>query len=381
MMAHASQDRFMMQPGDLNRIRDQIGMITNKFSGYMSELLTNPETAQSLSKLLAAAEQSSSSVGPPSLPRQSPAAMEEMASKLPKGLRVEDLKPPPAKRQKGKAGQSPSVQTPDNPKTPSVIAESPAPIPGSAQSSKRPGTGGANANATAAGNKRKRTISTANIPKSAKASEPAPIPALSSTKSLAVQPVDQQKNEYRAIFDARAALEDGTADPLEAIAAALRDLESAQAEAALRNNSISVNPTYGLFPPSNVNGSINKTGTVQPGPSDDDLFNEFLDFNGDQFPTPELLVDISDDYSPESIRTVGRSDSVGQGNPGSGTSWSFGPGPEASTPAPLNGNNIKPEILDQGSGDDDEEAGMADHRIEIPQSPSSRHYNGPLYFQ
>lgn len=383
MMEHAAQDRFLLNPTDLNVVRDRITMITNRFAGYTSELYSNPETAQSLAKLIATVDAAPSVVGPPSLPRQSPAAIEEMTSKLPKGLRVEDLKPPPAKRQKGKPGQSPSVQTPD-PKTPSVAADSPAPIPGSAQSGNKKGT--AAAAAAAANNKRKRQISSTTVPKTVKSETLASMTTIPA-KAPAIQPIVEEQNEYKVLSDARAALEDGTLDPFDALAAALSDFESAQAEHTARAgpSSTFVSNNSGIFS-SNIGGPITNTTSAVVGavagagmvkePTDDELFNEFLDFNGDPFPVPELLVDVTDDYSPESIRTVGRSDSVGHGQPSSSTggNWTVGAGYQ--TPSATKAGLSTTEEYD--GGDD----GLGeDSRIEIPQSPASRHYNGPLYFQ
>ena len=352
-------------------------MITNRYAGYTSELYSNPETAQSLAKLIATVDAIQAAAGPPSLPRQSPAAIEEMASKLPKGLRVEDLKPPPAKRQKGKPGQSPSVQTPD-PKTPSVAADSPAPIPGSAQSGKKP-TGAA----AAANNKRKRQVSSTAVPKAAKSEVLANMTAVPIKAPPVIQPVEE-RNGYKVLSDTRAALEDGSLDPIEALAAAMAEYESAQAEYSTRSiapNGGFVPNNYGSFTSSGIQVQ-NTSSAVGVGsgqgkePTDDELFNEFLDYNGDPFPIPELLVDTSDDFSPESIRTVGRSDSIAYGQPSSAQGGTWTLGTEYQTPS---ATKIAINPNDDYEGEED---GMGDEsKIEIPQSPTSRHYNGPLYFQ
>jgi hypothetical protein len=192
----------MATPPDLSMLRDRITSILNRFSNFMSEMLSNPETAPSLTRLLAAVEQGPSSVGG-SMTRQSP-AMEDLAAKLPKGLRVEDLKPPPSKRQKGKSGQSPAVQgqTPD-PKTPSIAADSPAGLPGSANSKK--------AVPTANANKRKRqTSNAAALNKTPKFAAPA-IPKIETTEDI----------RHKAFFEAQAALANGTADPWSALTSAM----------------------------------------------------------------------------------------------------------------------------------------------------------------
>lgn len=414
----------MLVPFDLSTWQDRVSFIINKFAGYMSELYSNPETHASLSRLVQAVEEAGPSTGSApavgaALPRQSPAALEDMASKLPKGLRVEDLKPPPTKRQKGKAGaqgpgQSPSVQTPD-PKTPSVAADSPIPVPGSATSANKKAAAGAGAN------KRKRQASTTQPPKTgaaaaarsaAAAAALAPMseikPPLPPVQAQVIEPV----NEYKVFFDAREALENGASDPLDALSQALKDLEAAQADLASQHAHVlplSGAPPYGLYPqPSSATtngpGSASATATIVPSapatvtaavadgtrtPTDDELFSEFMDFNGDPFPIPELLVDVSDDYSPESIRTVGRSDSVGQPQSatgigiGNGTSanWSFGPTVvEGQTPTATSNTTKTGEITKMPGQanhvDDDDNEG-----IEMPQSPEGRYFNGVLFLQ
>jgi hypothetical protein len=333
----AAQDRFMTSPHDIGSMRDRITTIVNRFSNWMSELLSNPETAPSLTRLLAAVESGPSSVGAPSAPRQSP-AMEDLASKLPKGLRVEDLKPPPSKRQKGKSGQSPAVQTPDNnPKTPSNLADSPANIPGSG--SKKP------TNINAANNKRKRNASNAAAIKTPKFVAPA-IPKVESV----------EENQHRMFFEAQIGLANGTADPWAAITSAIEDFEKAQAEDAARSVPV-------VKPASTTTASTSKAPATaeRAGPTDDELFAEFLDLDATYFPTPELLSDIIDDYSPESIRTVGRGESI--------------VGSVRAAPVPL-----LPEV--KVKEDQNRDTSMSESTLmSIPQSPASAAYNGGLVFQ
>lgn len=346
--AQAAQDRFMTTPHDISGMRDRITSITNRFSNWMSELLSNPESAPSLTRLLAAVESGPSSVGAPSAPRQSP-AMEDLASKLPKGLRVEDLKPPPSKRQKGKSGQSPAVQTPDNnPKTPSNLADSPANIPGSG--SKKP------TNTTAAGNnnKRKRNASNAAAIKTPKFVAP----AIPKTESV-------EESQHRAFFEAQLGLANGTADPWAAIASAIEEFEKAQAEDAARSVPV-VKPAGSSAATTNTsNAKANTTTEQRPGLSDDELFAEFLDLDATYFPTPELLSDILDDDSPESIRTVGRGESIVRS--------------VRAAPVPLL-PEVKPKE-DQDQSQNRDTSTSESTLLTIPQSPASAAYNGGLVFQ
>jgi len=279
-------------------------------------MLSNPDTAPSLTRLLAAVEQPPSSVGAGA--RQSP-AMEELASKLPKGLRVEDLKPPPSKRQKGKSGQSPAMQgqTPD-PKTPSIAADSPAGMPGSANS-KKP---------MAVGNKRKRqTSNAAALSKTPKFLAPA-IPKIETASTEDIR--------HKAFFEAQAALANGTADPWSALTSAMEEYEKADA----------VKPSTSVATASKP--------PVRSDPTDDELFAQFMDLDNTHFPTPELLSDLVDDYSPESIRTVGRGESVFHS---------------------VRANPIK---LEEETKDLEEDDGYT--YISVPQSPGSAAYNGGLIF-
>lgn len=327
----------MAQNFHLDTLRDRITSTLNRFSNFTSEMLSNPETAPSLSRLLAAVEQGPPTLGGPSLPRQSP-AIEDMASKLPKGLRVEDLKPPPSKRQKGKSGQSPAVQTPDNPKTPSVAADSPANIPTSAQSKKPTGTA-INSGAGAGANKRKRQSSNAAALKTPKFAAPLP----------KIEP--GENSQHKVFFDAQAALTSGHAEPWAAITSAMQEFEAAKVEAAkiaLGQTSILASAAVPTSLPAN-------------GPSDDELFAEFMDLDASFFPTPELLSDLVDDYSPESIRTVGSVKPM--------------PWPLADE-SPINAKSelaSKYEIVEE-----DGENGLA--FMSVPQSPESMAYNGGLVF-
>lgn len=326
----------MATPPDLTMLRDRITAITNRFSNCMSEMLSNPETAPSLTRLLAAVEQGTSSVGGGAA-RQSP-AMEDLASKLPKGLRVEDLKPPPSKRQKGKSGQSPAIQgqTPD-PKTPSIAADSPAGMPGSANSKK--------ALPTANGNKRKRqTSNAAALNRTPKFVAPA-IPKVETTEDI----------RHKAFFEAQAALANGTADPWSALTSAMEEFEKAQAEATAVPTVKPVTATSGLAS-APITASAKSSAVTRSDPTDDELFAQFMDLDHSHFPTPELLSDLVDDYSPESIRTVGRGESV---------IHSIRADPKT----------LEPETKVIDLEDDDGYTYMS-----VPQSPGSAAYNGGLIF-
>jgi hypothetical protein len=334
----AAQDKYMATPPDLSMLRDRITSILNRFSNFMSEMLSNPETAPSLTRLLAAVEQGPSSVGG-SMTRQSP-AMEDLAAKLPKGLRVEDLKPPPSKRQKGKSGQSPAVQgqTPD-PKTPSIAADSPAGLPGSANSKK--------AVPTANANKRKRqTSNAAALNKTPKFAAPA-IPKIETTEDI----------RHKVFFEAQAALANGTADPWSALTSAMEEFEKAQAEDRSTTAPVvkPITATSGL-----ANAPITAASTKPPAtrsdPTDDELFAQFMDLDHSHFPTPELLSDLVDDYSPESIRTVARGESV------------------------IHSIRADPKSLEPDTKVIDLEDDDGYTYMSVPQSPGSAAYNGGLIF-
>jgi hypothetical protein len=325
----AAQDKYMATPPDLSMLRDRITSILNRFSNFMSEMLSNPETAPSLTRLLAAVEQGPSSVGG-SITRQSP-AMEDLAAKMPKGLRVEDLKPPPSKRQRGKSGQSPAVQgqTPD-PKTPSIAADSPAGLPGSANSKK--------AVPTANANKRKRqTSNAAALNKTPKFAAPA-IPKIETTEDI----------RHKAFFEAQAALANGTADPWSALTSAMEEFEKAQAEDRSTTAPVvkPVTATSGLANAPITAASAKPLVATRSDPTDDELFAQFMD----------LLSDLVDDYSPESIRTVGRGESV------------------------IHSIRADPKSLEPDTKVIDLEDDDGYTYMSVPQSPGSAAYNGGLIF-
>lgn len=163
------------------------------------------------------------SMGPPTQTFQGDGAvLEALAAKMPKGLRVEDLKPPPAKRQKGVKGvASPSSntqgQTPEaarTPRTPQVASDSPG-QPGSSKKTAAAPTSGS-------GNKRKRQSSVAKTPRSllAEAKEekagrmskshaatvPIPTPARDNALGINIDPASLDLHTHAPFFATQRAL-------------------------------------------------------------------------------------------------------------------------------------------------------------------------------
>jgi hypothetical protein len=331
---------------------------------------------------------------------------------IPKGLRMEDLKPPPAKRAKGKAaaaaaaaaGQSPAQagQTPEAARTPvtaTINAPGDSPVNTTSPARKAPV-------------KRKRAQNTKAAKEEAAASaatgkERAVPRTPTATAGGAVQPPLQPPvfDENAAFFRARAELENslrrvgqtgsmaGTGDAGASAAAVAADVgiwatlaeaveswettqqEHAQTMAALlpaAPNSAVPNPasTKGV----NGSGSVNATGNLAgSGPQhqsiEDALFASWTnDVQLVELSTPDLyhgsLYD--DDTSPESIKTVG-----------STTGLFFGNQASAMTGTTAGGAGTAGAIkTDLGAGMPGKDTLVAGEWLTM--SPESRAYNGSL---
>lgn len=321
-LQYSESGRFPFGIDDLGKIRDSLQNILLKFNNLFKQVSSTPEgqlQIQRMNELLDSARPQPTNMPPPS------SVAEDIASKLPKGLRVEDLKPPPAKRQKGAAGKaSPSAATPEA-KTP--LGDSPAP-PGSASSKK----GGA---------KRKRQESTSkpSMPQPVAAARtpilpppPPPPPAKGNALGINLDLVEAEIQEHAPFFAAYNALR-APVMPTETAPAPTLDLsgndeiwtqlidaingfQADPANHSVVNAEISsaLNPMSTL----NVNHNANAAGPSRPTSTvgDDDWFEKFIDVSKmDEsapawtLPTPELLRvgsrDDDDDTSPESIKTVG----------------------------------------------------------------------------
>jgi hypothetical protein len=309
--------RFPFGIDDLGKIRDSLQNILLKFNNLFKQVASTPEgqlQIQRMNELLDSARPQSTSMPPPS------SVAEDIASKLPKGLRVEDLKPPPAKRQKGAAGKaSPAAATPEA-KTP--LGDSPVP-PGSASSKK--------------GGKRKRQESTSKpaAPQPAAARTPIlppppPPPAKGNALGINLDVVEAEIQEHAPFFSAYNALR-APVLPVESTPTSTLDLSGNdeiwtqlidaingfQADPA--NHSVAnAEVSSALNPMSTLNVNVNTSGPSRPTSTagDDDWFEKFIDVSKmDEsapawtLPTPELFRvnsrDEDDDTSPESIKTVG----------------------------------------------------------------------------
>lgn len=340
---YAEGGKYPFRMDELAKLREPLQKTLYKLNMVYKQIMATPEGHARLQKLMAAVEavqpSLTSSMPPPTtLP-------EDIASKLPKGLRVEDLKPPPAKRQKGTAGkaspsQSGNAATPEA-KTPVGNAESPA----APSSSSKKG---------AAGSKRKRQPSTSRTPSQlaadikndmAKMQAPPVEPAKDNMLGINLDSVEaeiQNAAPFLAAYDALrpeagesnlagtdeiwsaliAAVDEYNADPANH-SSSTQDISDALGQAVppmaampktsqdLLNNSNGLQDTkQGL---SSLAAVISSSARDQ---RDDDLFAQFIDVTkvddtpGWALPTPELFRvasrdDDADDTSPESIKTVG----------------------------------------------------------------------------
>lgn len=341
-LQHAEAGRFPFSLADLAKLRDPLHKTLFKLNNIFKALASSADGQAHLQKVTTALDSAqpalSSSMPPPtSLP-------EDIAAKLPKGLRVEDLKPPPAKRQKGTAGrgspaQSGTAGTPEA-KTPVGTADSPAAAPGS--SSKK--------SSAAAGGKRKRQASTSRTPVAqqvaevkenlAKQEARAVQPAKNNMLGINIDRVEAEVQENAPIFAAYDALRsdstDATAGSDEIWASLIAAVDQYNADptnhavgthdisAALNQASTSLTSQSGLAGVTSLEGlnalaTANSLGNLvnggKPFGGEDDLFEQFIDVTQvDEtprwaLPTPELWRVTSreddSDTSPESIKTVG----------------------------------------------------------------------------
>lgn len=232
----AEQGRFCYPPENIERLKYQLASLIINANTLYEEYRTGPEGIARADRLLQGLPKTS--------PRESAAAL---AANMPKGLRVEDLKPPPSKRAKGKNANSPATgATPEAAKTPaSHIAESP--VATSSPAARKPSA------------KRKRT---GIKEESEMPPPPAPPPVEPSEAELELA-------QTKAFFKARSDLEQGEADIWAALAKVVEEYNAA----------------------------------TEPNP---DFFPKWIDASQLNESTPELYVPHQDeaDTSPESIKTV-----------------------------------------------------------------------------
>lgn len=267
----------------------------------MAELLNNPDTAPSLQRMFALLDQGiqanpqlqnfALTLVPSLSPTQANGALrpspvntnlEDMASKLPKGLRVEDLKPPPSKRSKGKAGNangtgnasSPITMSTPDPKTPLNLVGIDSPGQ-SSSSAKKASQGQVQAQGQG---KRKRQASIAVKPSSGETPDPN-----TEFLSMGLDLTSSATNmaDHKPFFDAQTALLKGeVADPWSALTSALEDWQAAKVASGdvlpgSQNGAgagASLGEALGLYPPANTvnastdlnSSSINMAQLPQP---------------------------------------------------------------------------------------------------------------------
>ena len=327
-LQHAETGRFPFNLVDLAKLREPINRTLSKLNNLHKQMLVTPEGQATLQRILPplealiAQQNAAGSMAPPSTVPIS----EEIASKLPKGLRMEDLKPPPTKRQRGnRASLSTNAGSPASPAFASTpeVARTPG-SPGSVY--KKPGAGSA---------KRKRQ----------------PSRSLDISNSLAVNnALGINLDEHAPFFAAHDALRTDPPEPSNLSSTETNDIWSTLLSAL---DAFQANPAAPNINPS-VAGSSQPTLDTTLSVPEEDLFEQFLDTSkmGDDsgwaIPTPELFRVPSIDESttsPESTRTVAKT-----------------PADEARIPSQHFGKAMDPTIILGGPG-----------------SPENQAYNGAIF--
>ena len=425
-MEAAEQGRYALALDNVAKLGQSMEANLLKVNNTIGQGLTHPEFGPNLQRYYAVIDSSSypngpnptppisgppinANAGPSSAPKP-PTPMvskpDEISSRLPPGLRVEDLKPPPPRRGK-KANQPP---TPVSTSTPAPVAQTPGKTPQNdspaqpasvkrSESSKRKREAtGAKADhkspvpppiaSSDQSTKRRKSGAGGTSPRTATAQTSnhrgAPAPTGENALQIDFKP-DEQAQENARFFDALKSLQEGadtsSIDPLQALSDALAaygEAEKAQAARATASSGMQI-PSQMPQMVQLANGSAPATSGIGAlsSISDDDLFAEFID--GSNFdldlPTPELICPDGDardgnasDTSPESVRTVG---TVGPTGPISG------PTPIASAPIPI--PPVKDAIVlgQSGTGNNDEPSKRGEVVIHL--SPQSQAYSGAIF--
>ena len=311
---HAESGRFPFNLVDLARLKDPINKTLAKLNNLHKQMLINPDGQKTLQRILPPLEavihqqtQAGLMAPPSTIPNS-----EEIATRFPKGLRMEDLKPPPNKRQKGAAGRSslngntgspasPAfVSTPEairTPRTPRDSGESPAAINGSG---KRGGTG-----------KRKRQASRTitGLP-------------VSADNALGINldehaPFFAAHDALRASMSSEPSMQPQNGDVWSSLLTALDAYQVASTAPQNSHANFPAIPGVSGIQNSNVANMADMGdlgGMMAPVP-EEDLFEQFLDVSKmDEaaewtLPTPELFRAVSNDDSepsPESVRTIAK---------------------------------------------------------------------------
>jgi hypothetical protein len=438
---HAEQGRFVFPPQDLDRLRSQL---TNNLvkANRMYEEYRSQHGQEGMDRLLQGLQAPGSGVlggqavlpgSTPQQPEGSTPSAAQIAAALPKGLRVEDLKPPP-KRQRTKdstSKPSPAGATPESARTPAnAPAESPRAVPAASPATKKP-------------SKRRRTTTSTTTPTASgaaktpgtgvdakdeegKGSSAAVDAAAMPPPELPLNALGLDVPPHAAFFKARNELEEGgpDIDVWSALTNAMQEYQDATA--ALRLPSVQAGQPGSGSAAMGLGTGVGAGFGLGEDVSDEELFAQFIDFpplpEGDngtgnpkagaapggssaesqsnaqnttgggggggasgfgiEAPTPELYFpswtagdgEDDSDLSPESIRTVGS------------TSGMIIPGPMGVTPSTghRNHSDAKPaDGKEQVHGEDhdhghEHEIGQGGMNL-LSQSPASGAYNGGLF--
>ncbi|OXC65400.1 hypothetical protein AYX13_05530 [Cryptococcus neoformans] len=279
---------------------------------------------------------------PPTLPKDSPSNLQEAIRH--KGLRVEDLKPPPSKRQKSKGSPATpanaQVPTPESAKTPANTAVigtqgTPGESPKEKKATKRKRQ---SSTATAAGTDKPVKQTKAEAAKAKKAAVAAaaavaipatvpedPVNALGIQLAADEAATKAEIAQHKAFFDDQRALASAAAPGddekkvggEDAMTVFTKIFEAHQA--GIQADMVQTDP---VAQPTSAAAGHMPPVTSAGDPNDQDLFDTYFDATlfslAADLPTPDLVIEATpqevDGESPESVRTVGST--AGQAVPG-----------------------------------------------------------------
>jgi hypothetical protein len=330
---HAEQGRFCFSPDHVHKLKFQLAALITSANTLYEEYRAGPEGAARMDRLFGSVTKASPREPGPSAANGAASSNSTLVANMPKGLRVEDLKPPPSKRAKGKAGVNGSpapggaAPTPEAAKTPaSHIADSPIALSSPAGPAKK----------GSAKRKRGATVTSVKDENGAKESSAAtptgnmPPPPAPPPVDILPTPAEIEAAQHRAFFKSRSALENGgDSDILAALTSAVAEYNAAF-DIAAAVPAVIVADTAG----------------------DKEFFAQWIDVDQmNELPTPELYqpgtAEEEPNTSPESIKTVASTTQVSMPLPGGA----------------------------KGEGSNEEERKL------IEMSPGSTAYNGGLFWE
>ncbi|ORX34790.1 hypothetical protein BD324DRAFT_635028 [Kockovaella imperatae] len=352
-LQHAETGRFPFNLVDLAKLREPINRTLTKLNNLHKQMLLTPEGQATLQRILPPLEillQQQNVAGSMAPPSTVPAS-EEIAAKLPKGLRMEDLKPPPSKRPRGNNGRSSMGNNAGSPASPAFVS-----TPETARTPGSPAVTGSNKRS--ASTKRKR-----------QPSRPIDMPMPGGADNALGINLDEHAPFFAAHDAIRSQGTPGSSSAPSDTSAMWSSLMSAldayQANPAAPNDALPSAPT--LLQDTNQPPTFQSAPLAAPAVSEEELFEQFLDtskMDGDSswaLPTPELFrvtsIDEAETTSPESIRTVAR------------------------TPASEDAVRHSLGLMGGGMASNKSSMGMIDPAIILggANSPESQAYNGIVY--